>query len=126
MIELTAAQAAERIKDGDLDAAEYFEFYRQRAAADAFNSYIWVADETPELDTDTPFAGVPIAIKDLFCTEGIPSQAGSKILEGYRPPYTATSVAQPRRRPAARCWARPTRTSSRWAPPPRTRPTARR
>ena len=41
---------------------------------------------------DTPFAGVPIAIKDLFCTEGVPSQAGSKILEGYRPPYTATSV----------------------------------
>ena len=51
-----------------------------------------MAEETPELDTDTPFAGVPIAIKDLFCTEGVPSQAGSKILEGYRPPYTATSV----------------------------------
>ena len=37
-------------------------------------------------------AGVPLAVKDLFCTEGIPSQAGSKILEGYRPPYTATVV----------------------------------
>ena len=35
---------------------------------------------------------VPIGIKDLFCTEGVPSQAGSKILEGYTPPYTATSV----------------------------------
>ena len=92
MIEFTAAQAAAAIKSGDLDAAEYFDFYRQRAAADAFNSYIWVADETPGADTDTPFAGVPVAIKDLFCTEGVPSQAGSKILEGYRPPYTATSV----------------------------------
>ena len=92
MLELTAAQAAAAIKSGELDAAEYFDFYRRRAAADAFNSYIWVADETPELDTDTPFAGVPVAIKDLFCTEGVPSQAGSKILEGYRPPYTATSV----------------------------------
>ncbi len=93
MIELTAAQAAERIKAGDLDAAEYFEFYRQRAAADAFNSYIWVADEAPK-PNGGPLAGVPIAIKDLFCTEGIPSQAGSKILEDYRPPYTATSVAR--------------------------------
>jgi aspartyl-tRNA(Asn)/glutamyl-tRNA(Gln) amidotransferase subunit A len=92
MIELTAAQAAAAIKAGDLDAAEYFEFYRARAAADALNSYTWVAEETPELDTDSPLAGVPIAIKDLFCTEGVPSQAGSKILEGYRPPYTATSV----------------------------------
>jgi aspartyl-tRNA(Asn)/glutamyl-tRNA(Gln) amidotransferase subunit A len=33
-----------------------------------------------------------VAVKDLFCTEGIPSQAGSRILEGYRPPYTATAV----------------------------------
>jgi aspartyl-tRNA(Asn)/glutamyl-tRNA(Gln) amidotransferase subunit A len=31
-------------------------------------------------------------VKDLFCTEGVPSQAGSRILEGYRPPYTATVV----------------------------------
>jgi aspartyl-tRNA(Asn)/glutamyl-tRNA(Gln) amidotransferase subunit A len=37
-------------------------------------------------------AGVPIAVKDLFCTEGIPTTAGSRILEGYRPPYTATAV----------------------------------
>ena len=41
-----------------------------------------------------PLAGVPLAVKDLFCTEGVPSQSGSQILEGYRPPYTATAVAQ--------------------------------
>ena len=35
-----------------------------------------------------------MAVKDLFCTEGVPSQAGSRILEGYRPPYTATVVAK--------------------------------
>ena len=39
-----------------------------------------------------PLHGVPLAVKDLFCTEGVPSQAGSRILEGYRPPYTATVV----------------------------------
>jgi aspartyl-tRNA(Asn)/glutamyl-tRNA(Gln) amidotransferase subunit A len=91
VIELTAAQAAERIRSGELDAAEYFEFYRQRAAADDLNAYTWVADSA-EFDTSAPLAGVPLAVKDLFCTEGVPSQAGSKILEGYRPPYTATSV----------------------------------
>ncbi len=37
---------------------------------------------------------MPLAVKDLFCTEGIPSQSGSRILEGYRPPYTATVVAK--------------------------------
>ena len=44
------------------------------------------------MDRESPLGGVPLAVKDLFCTEGIPSQAGSKILEGYRPPYTATVV----------------------------------
>jgi aspartyl-tRNA(Asn)/glutamyl-tRNA(Gln) amidotransferase subunit A len=92
MIELTAAQAAERIRSGELDAGEYWRFYRERAAADDFNSYVWVADDEPQFDSGSAFAGVPIAIKDLFCTAGVPSQAGSRILEDYRPPYTATSV----------------------------------
>ena len=92
MIELTAAQAAERIRAGELDAGEYFEFYRQRAAGDDLNCYVWVAGEAPALDREAPLAGVPIAIKDLFATEGVPSQAGSRILEGYRPPYTSTAV----------------------------------
>jgi aspartyl-tRNA(Asn)/glutamyl-tRNA(Gln) amidotransferase subunit A len=92
MIELTAAQAAKRIHAGELDAAEYFDFYRQRAAADDLNSYIWVAGEAPAVDRNAPLAGVPIAIKDLFATAGVPSQAGSKILEDYRPPYTSTAV----------------------------------
>src|SRR4029077_19232603 len=39
-----------------------------------------------------PLGGVPVGVKDLFCTEGVPSQAGSRILEDYRPPYTATVV----------------------------------
>ncbi|MEO9176856.1 MAG: Asp-tRNA(Asn)/Glu-tRNA(Gln) amidotransferase subunit GatA [Gaiellales bacterium] len=36
--------------------------------------------------------GVPIAYKDLLCTRGVPTTAGSRILEGYRPPYSATVV----------------------------------
>ena len=51
--------------------------------------------------------------------------AGSRILEGYRPPYTATERRATSRTPARRCSARRTRTSSRWAPPTRTPATAR-
>ena len=43
-------------------------------------------------DPTAPLAGVPLAVKDLFCTEGVPTTAGSRILEGYRPLYTATAV----------------------------------
>ncbi|MEQ1737847.1 MAG: Asp-tRNA(Asn)/Glu-tRNA(Gln) amidotransferase subunit GatA, partial [Rhodoglobus sp.] len=41
-----------------------------------------------------PLAGVPIAIKDVLCTIDMPSTAGSKILEGWVPPYDATPVAR--------------------------------
>ena len=39
-------------------------------------------------------AGVPIAVKDLFCTEGLKTTAASKILENFTPPYSATAVAK--------------------------------
>ncbi len=41
-----------------------------------------------------PLAGVPLSVKDIFCVEGTPSTAGSKMLERYVAPYTATPVAR--------------------------------
>ena len=94
ILDLTAAAAAERVRAGELDPAELFDAYRERAAADELNAFTWVAEGPPANGdyTGAPLGGVPLAVKDLFCTEGVPSQAGSKILEGYRPPYTATVV----------------------------------
>jgi aspartyl-tRNA(Asn)/glutamyl-tRNA(Gln) amidotransferase subunit A len=88
MLSLTAAQQAERIAQGEISSSELFELWRERAAADELGSYLWVAEEAPEDAGTLP----PVAVKDLFCVEGVPSMAGSRILEGYRPPYTATSV----------------------------------
>jgi aspartyl-tRNA(Asn)/glutamyl-tRNA(Gln) amidotransferase subunit A len=97
LIALTAAQAAERVRAGELSAAELFEAYRGRAEADPNGAYLWVADEAPEPEAGAPLGGVPVAVKDLFCVEGVPSTAASRILEGYRPPYTATAVERLRR-----------------------------
>jgi aspartyl-tRNA(Asn)/glutamyl-tRNA(Gln) amidotransferase subunit A len=109
LLELSAAQAAAAIERGELEGGELFAFYRERARGDVsakgegLNCFTWVAQDV----TDTPspgwseaqgepqagpLAGVPLAVKDLFCTKGVPSQSGSRILEGYRPPYTATAV----------------------------------
>src|SRR3954468_14533849 len=93
VLALTAAQAVERVKAGDLSPAELWDAYRDRAAGDELNAFLWLADEAPEPPApDAPLGGVPFAAKDLFCTRGVPSQAGSRILEDYRPPYTATVV----------------------------------
>ena len=42
----------------------------------------------------SPLAGVPIAVKDILAQKGIPTTAGSKILEGWRPPYDSTVVSK--------------------------------
>src|SRR4051794_37021392 len=89
---LTAAQAAERVRAGELSPGELFDTYRERAAADDLNAFLWVAEAAPETAEPGPLGHVPLAVKDLFCVEDVPSQAGSRILEGYRPPYTATAV----------------------------------
>jgi aspartyl-tRNA(Asn)/glutamyl-tRNA(Gln) amidotransferase subunit A len=103
--DLTAAAAARAIAADELSAEELFAAYHARASADRLNCFTWLPDEPSSasaspsgpvptggaVPTD-PLQGVPIAVKDLFCTEGVPSQSGSKILEGYLPPYTATAV----------------------------------
>jgi aspartyl-tRNA(Asn)/glutamyl-tRNA(Gln) amidotransferase subunit A len=99
VLELSAAQAADAIAAGSLSASELFDAYRARAAADraagaaGLNCFTWVAGDgaTPEPAAGA-LGGVPLAVKDLFCTKGVPSQSGSRILEGYLPPYTASVV----------------------------------
>jgi aspartyl-tRNA(Asn)/glutamyl-tRNA(Gln) amidotransferase subunit A len=95
VLELTGAEAAALVRKRELSATELWDTYRRRAEAKDLNAFTWVAPEPPpgDPDPDAPLAGVPLAVKDLFCTQGVPSQAGSRILEGYRPPYTATAVA---------------------------------
>jgi len=82
--ELSVAAAAAGIANGDISRAEYFEAWREAAAGDELGAYLWRSDAAP--------AGLPIAVKDIFCTKGVPTTAGSRILEGYLPPYTATAV----------------------------------
>src|SRR5688572_29620601 len=97
LLELTVAAAAERIRAGDLSADEYWDAWVAAAAADDLNAYLWRAgaedspsDQRPA--TSDSLSGIPVAVKDLFCTEGVPTTAGSRILEGHRPLYTATAV----------------------------------
>ena len=42
----------------------------------------------------SPLAGVPLALKDVLAQEGVPTTAGSKILQGWKPPYDSTVVAK--------------------------------
>jgi len=94
LLDLTALEAHEAMVGGDLAASEYTAAWSEAAAGDELNAYLW-RDEGGEegraiaVERDCI---APIAVKDIFTTEGVPTTAGSCILEGYRPPYTSTAV----------------------------------
>jgi aspartyl-tRNA(Asn)/glutamyl-tRNA(Gln) amidotransferase subunit A len=96
LLDLTVSEAIARIRGDELSAGEYFSAWAEAAAGDELNAYLWRSEDggTAHGDgaPDGELAGVPIAVKDIFCTEGIPTTAGSRILEGYTPPYSATAV----------------------------------
>src|SRR6476619_4021600 len=91
LLELSVAEAAGKIAAGEVARGEYFEAWRDAAAGDELNAYLWKAEEGAA-EGDGSLAGIPVAVKDLFCTRGIETTAGSRILEGHRPLYTATAV----------------------------------
>jgi aspartyl-tRNA(Asn)/glutamyl-tRNA(Gln) amidotransferase subunit A len=87
LLELTVAQARARIASKEVSAEECFEAWTRAAAGDELNAYLWRAARDGAAGTSPP-----IAVKDIFCTQGAPTTAGSRILEGYHPPYTSTAV----------------------------------
>jgi aspartyl-tRNA(Asn)/glutamyl-tRNA(Gln) amidotransferase subunit A len=89
--DLSAAAALEKIGAGEFEAAEYAAAFSEHD--DELNAYLWRSDH-PTASGEGALAGLPVAVKDIFCTEGVPTTAGSKILEGYLPPYTSTAVAR--------------------------------
>ncbi len=64
---------------------------RARQAARAADARRLAAQKDPQIPLP-PLNGLPIAIKDVLCLEGVRCTCGSKILENYIPPYTATTV----------------------------------
>jgi aspartyl-tRNA(Asn)/glutamyl-tRNA(Gln) amidotransferase subunit A len=93
LLNLTALEAHEKMAAGDLSAAEYTAAWREAAAGDELNAYLWQdgAEEASAIAVEQARTA-PIAVKDIFTTEGVPTTAGSRILEGYCPPYTSTAV----------------------------------
>jgi aspartyl-tRNA(Asn)/glutamyl-tRNA(Gln) amidotransferase subunit A len=93
LLQLTVAGAREGLAAGEISAGEYVASWAEAAAGDELGAYLWRAEPDVRTGDGTgELAGIPIAVKDIFCTEGIATTAGSRILEGYRPAYTATAV----------------------------------
>ena len=80
----------ERIAEINPRLNVYLSLTRERALAQAS----CVDDAAKKGNPLPPLAGIPIGIKDVLVMKGAPATAGSRILEGYHPPYDATAVAK--------------------------------
>jgi aspartyl-tRNA(Asn)/glutamyl-tRNA(Gln) amidotransferase subunit A len=85
-----AAEHYERIAAVDPEIHSFLALTEERAMAQAARVDA-AAKAGEELG---PLAGVPVGIKDVLCVRGVETTAGSKILEGYKPPYDATVVTR--------------------------------
>jgi len=105
IIHLELAEAREAIQTKELSAVELTEAYLQAIdSASHLNCFITVtadkamkmaraSDERIRRGSFLPMDGIPIGIKDLFCTDGIKTTAGSNILENFTPNYESTVTA---------------------------------
>jgi aspartyl-tRNA(Asn)/glutamyl-tRNA(Gln) amidotransferase subunit A len=105
---LTAAELGGRIATGELTAVEVAEAHYTRidAVDGEVNAYLHLDREgalAQAADVDRriaageklgPLAGVPLGLKDIVVQRDVPTTAGSRILEGWRPPYDATIVTR--------------------------------
>jgi aspartyl-tRNA(Asn)/glutamyl-tRNA(Gln) amidotransferase subunit A len=103
---LTAAQLADELASSQVSSVEATRAHLDRIAAvdPDVHAFLHVASEQAIRTAESvdarraageelgPLAGVPVAIKDVLCTYDMPSTSGSKILEGWIPPYDATVV----------------------------------
>ena len=102
LTKLTIADARTSLRKGDITASDLTEACLGAIdAADALGAFV---HKTPDIARaqaeaadarlkagDAPdLCGIPLGIKDLFCTKGVPSQAASAILDGFRPEYEST------------------------------------
>jgi len=92
--EATAAEAVQahldRIDDVDADVHAFLHVDGEGALAQAAE----VDRRRAQGEALGPLAGVPLALKDVFTQRGVPTTCGSRILEGWRPPYDATVVTR--------------------------------
>jgi aspartyl-tRNA(Asn)/glutamyl-tRNA(Gln) amidotransferase subunit A len=106
LIRQSAATLASAMAEGEVSAREVTQAHLDRIAEvdDRVHAFLYV-DSADALaaadDIDArrargdqlgPLAGVPLALKDILAMRGVPTTCGSRILEGWRPPYDATVV----------------------------------
>jgi aspartyl-tRNA(Asn)/glutamyl-tRNA(Gln) amidotransferase subunit A len=107
MHDQTIAELAAGLRARTFSSRELTEHYLERIARldRRLNSFITVADEQALAAADAadarigagaagPLTGIPIAHKDIFCTEGIRTSCGSRMLDNFIAPYSATVVEQ--------------------------------
>ena len=127
LLELTAARRRRGSRPASSPRDEFFDAYAEAAAGDELNAYLWRgrAGRPARGRRRRRCAACRSRSRTSSAPRASPTTAGSRILEGYRPPVHGDRRPQARSTPAPGCSARRTWTSSRWARRTRTPPTGR-
>ncbi|MCY4321170.1 MAG: Asp-tRNA(Asn)/Glu-tRNA(Gln) amidotransferase subunit GatA [Bdellovibrionaceae bacterium] len=91
---LSLTDIQKNLKEKKITPKELFDFYLNKITKQNknLNAFISLNDKAFESKKKGLLSGIPLGVKDLFCTQDIRTTAGSKALENYIPPYTATAV----------------------------------
>ena len=115
--DLTITEAGAKLRSGEISAVDLLDSVFERASLTEaeLHCFLVIDHEGARVQAEAadarlaeaqsaggdrdlgPLHGIPVAVKDNFCTRGLPTSCGSQMLAGYRPPYDATAVARLRK-----------------------------
>ncbi|MCH2188846.1 Asp-tRNA(Asn)/Glu-tRNA(Gln) amidotransferase subunit GatA [Candidatus Gracilibacteria bacterium] len=91
---LSLTEIKEKITSGETTSKEVYEYFLKQIEKndEHIMAFHHINSDIKEFDSDSLLAGMPLAVKDIFCETGVPTTCASNMLKNFVPPYDATII----------------------------------